>query len=171
MSRVGIREQVLNFIAFLVIQLPLVHRVVLFDKAFAFFYLGFLLLLPFRLSNSLQLLIGFFAGLFVDIFSNTPGIHAGVCVLIMFIRNWWVQIVIDDTEELVNINHITLKKIPFVIYLLPLIFVHHLFIFLIENGGFYLFGSLLIKVFFSSIFTFLVIFILNLLIVPRGRRV
>ncbi|MEQ9402239.1 MAG: Rod shape-determining protein MreD [Cyclobacteriaceae bacterium] len=170
MSRISIREQVLNFIALLLVQLPLLYRITLFDRAFGFFYVGFLLLLPFRLSRSWLLLAGFFTGLIVDIFSNTPGIHAGACVFIMFIRNGWLRIVNDDTEELVNINHISMRKTGLLIYLLPLVFVHHLLIFFIENGGFYLFGMLLSKTIFSSFFSFTIIFVLNYLIVPKSGR-
>ena len=169
MNRISIREQVLNFISLLLIQLPLLYRITLFDRAFGFFYIGFLLLLPFRLSQPYLLVIGFFSGLLVDVFSNTPGIHASSCVFIMFIRNSWLRIVQDDTEKLSNINHITLKKTELCIYLIPLILVHHLIIFIIENGGLYLFGMLLSKIFFSTLFSFVIIFVLNLLMIQKSR--
>lgn len=171
MSRISIKEQIFNLIALLLIQLPLLYRITLFDRAFAFFYVGFLLLLPLRLSPTYLLLLGFFTGLIVDVFSNTPGIHAGVCVFIMFIRNGWLRTILDDTEELVNINHATMRKLGFLAYLLPLLVVHHFLIFLIENGGFHLFGTLLSKTLFSSFFSFTVIFVLNLLIVPKVSRI
>lgn len=168
--RVSIKEQVFNFIALLLVQLPLLYKVVLFDRAFAFFYVGFLLLLPFRWNQSFLLLIGFFSGLIVDIFSNTPGIHAGASVFIMYIRFTWLRVVHDDLEDLVNINHMSLKNIGFSLYLLPLVLIHHFLIFLVENGGFHLFGMLLSKTIFSTFFSFTIIFVLNYLIVPKNVR-
>ena len=171
MSRINIREQVFNFIAMLLIQLPLLYRITLFERAFGFFYVGFLLLLPFNLSRNYLMIIGFFAGFIVDVFSNTPGIHAGACVFIMFIRNFWLRIVNDDTDELSNLNHVELKKTGLLIYAFPLIFVHHLVIFILENGGFHLFGFLFTKVIMSAVLSFIIVFVLNYLIVPKPRRI
>lgn len=170
MSRINIRELIFNFIALFVIQLPLLYRITLGDRAFGFFYIGFLILLPYRISRSYLLVTGFLIGLVVDVFSNTPGIHAGACVFIMYLRDLWLRIVIDDTEELTNINHISLKKTGFIFYAFPLVFVHHLIIFLVENGGLYLFGLLISKTILSALFSFTIIFVLNYLIVPKSRR-
>ena len=171
MSRFNIRELIFNFISLVVIQLPLLYRITIGDHAFAFFYVGFLLTLPFRLSRSYLLLIGFFVGLIVDVFSNTPGIHAGACVFVMYVRDLWLTIVHDDTEELTNINHVSLGKIGFVLFMLPPVLIHHFLIFTVENGGVHLFGTLMTKTLFSSIFSLVVIFVLNYLIVPAPRRI
>ncbi len=170
MIRVSIKEQILNFIMLLVIQLPLIHRIVLLEKAFGFFYVGFLLLLPTTLSRSRLMLIAFVSGLLVDVFSDTPGIHAGASVFIMFIRNFWLSVVNDDSKELVNVNMSSLKKSGFIYFLFPLVFIHHLLIFSLENGGFHHFGMLMEKVFFSSVFSFVIIFVINFLVAPNRQR-
>ncbi|SNS48185.1 rod shape-determining protein MreD [Ekhidna lutea] len=170
MNRVSIKEQILNLILLLLVQLPLVHRITLFDKSFGFFYVGFLLLLPRTWNRSYLMVIGFFSGLLVDVFTNTPGIHASASVFIMFIRNFWLNIVNDDFQELTNLNTETLKKTGFIYFTLPLIFIHHLLIFFIENGGFHLFWMVLSKVFFSTIFSGVIIFVINLAIAPNKRR-
>ena len=170
MNRVNVREQILNFVLLLLVQLPLVHRITFFDKAFGFFYVGFILLLPSTLSRTYLMLIGFLSGLAVDIFSSTPGIHASACVLIMFLRNFWLNIIDDDWKELTNLNIVSLRKIGFVLYLLPLVFIHHVIIFLVENGGFHLFNLTLSKVFFSTIFSTFIIVVINFLITSNRRR-
>ncbi len=171
MNRINIREQIFNCIALLFIQLPLLYRITLGDRIFGFFYIGFLLLLPFKVSRPYLLLAGFSTGLIVDVFSNTPGIHAGACVFVMYIRDLWLRIVIDDTEELTNINHISLKKTGFILFVFPLVFVHHVIIFLVENGGLHLFGLLISKAILSALFSFTIVFVLNYLIVPKARRI
>lgn len=170
MIRVSVKEQILNLIVLLMLQLPLIHRITLFDKAFGFFYVGFLLLLPTTWSRSYLLLIAFGSGLLVDVFSDTPGIHAGASVFIMFIRNFWLSVVNDDSKDLVNVNITTLKKTGFLYFTFPLILVHHFLIFSLENGGFHHFRMILEKVIFSAIFSCLIIFVINFLIAPNGKR-
>lgn len=171
MTRISIKEQILNLILLLLVQLPLVHRITLFDRAFAFFYVGFLILLPRTFSRSYLMVIGFFTGLLVDIFTNTPGIHASASVFILFSRNFWLSVVTDDAQEITNLNVASLKKSGFLYFIFPLVFVHHFLIFIIENGGFHLFGMVMSKAFFSSIFSTTVIFVINFIITPKRKRV
>ena len=170
MTRVSIREQIFNLILFLLVQLPLIHRITLFDKAFGFFYVGFLLLLPRILSRSYLMVIGFFTGLLVDVFTNTPGIHASSSVFILFIRNFWLNAVNDDTQEITNLNVASLKKSGFLYFTFPLVFVHHFLIFVIENGGFHLFGMVFSKIFFSTVFSTAIIFVINFIITSNRRK-
>ena len=168
MNKLSIREQVLNFIFLMLLQLPLIHRTTLFDKAFGFFYVGFLLLLPVGISRSNLMIIGFVLGLIVDIFSSTPGIHASACVAIMFARNFWLSILDDDWKELPNLNIATLKSAKFLLFILPLIFFHHLILFLVENGGFHQFMGVMERVFFSTLFSGVIVFVVAYVI--SGRR-
>ena len=170
MNRLNIKEQVLNLVFLLLLQLPLIHRITLFDVAFGFFYVGFLLLLPVGLSRSYLMLIGFISGLIVDVFTDTPGMHALSCVFILFIRNFWLSIINDDWIDLGNLNVVTLKKLGFIAYIFPLVFVHHLVLFSVENGGFHLFGMLMNKVFFSAIFSTMIIFAINFLMSANRRK-
>ncbi len=170
MTRINIKEQILNLILLLLVQLPLVHRMVLFEKAFGFFYVGFILLLPRTLSRTQLMLAGFLSGLLVDVFTNTPGIHASASVFVMFIRNFWLNVANDDAQEMTNLNMATLKKSGFVYFTFPLVFMHHFLIFTIENGGFHLFGMVIGKIIFSAIFSTLIIFVVNFAIVPTRRR-
>jgi hypothetical protein len=78
--------QVFYFIIYLILQVVLVQNMVLFDVAFCFLYLGFLLMLPFDAGAIKLMLMGLLMGLCVDIFYNSLGIHAAASVFIMYIR-------------------------------------------------------------------------------------
>ncbi|PID88040.1 MAG: hypothetical protein CSB06_02115 [Bacteroidia bacterium] len=54
-----------------------------------FFYLLFILTLPFEVSASLLLLFAFLTGGLVDIFSDTGGVHTAAAVLTAYIRPYW----------------------------------------------------------------------------------
>ncbi len=170
MTRISIREQILNLILFLLVQLPLVHRVMLFNEANGFFYVGFILLLPRTLSRSQLMLIGFFSGLLVDVFTNTPGIHASASVFVMFVRNLWLNVINDDSQELTNLNIPSLRKTGFIFFVFPLILIHHFLIFIIENGGFHLFGKVISRILFSTIFTTIIVFVVNYAVTNHKKK-
>ncbi len=60
--------------------------------------------MPFGVSRPVQLLLAFLLGLFVDIFYESPGIHASACVFTAYVRpvvlNWF------EPREGYNANHV-----------------------------------------------------------------
>lgn len=171
MIRINYIQQAFNLIVFLLLQIPLLHKLILFDKAFGFFYIGFILFLPYGLNRSLTMVIAFFSGLIIDVFSNTPGIHASACIFLAFSKDFWYNMVMGVSDDDVYLDWNNLKIWGSVGYLFPLIFIHHLIIFTIENGGFNSFGLLLSKIVYSSIYNFIVIFGLSFLTSPKARRI
>ena len=170
MIRIDLRYQIWLFVLLVIFQIPLLYKYVLFDVSFGFFYVGFLALFPYKTPPAIQLTVGFFVGLVMDIFSNTPGMHASASVLIMFAKDYWLVTVTEEPEDEVNTSVLTLGNLPTIIYLLPLIFVHHLIIFTVEYGRWAGYGQVLYKVFWSSILSFVTVFVIDFLIAPRKRR-
>ena len=162
--------QIIRFLAYTGIQVILLRNLVIFDVAFCFVYIGFLLFLPIEMERPVLMLIGFVSGLSIDIFYNSLGIHAASMVLIGFIRPTWINTLTPQGGYDTGIRP-TLDRMGFVwfvAYTFPLVFIHHLAIFYIEAGGFSMFFFTLVKVFSSAIFTFLVLFLVQLLF-NRGR--
>lgn len=58
-----------------------------------FLYPLFLMSLPFRLHAAFLVMCGFATGIIVDLFYDTPGVHAGASVLSAFVRPLWLQII------------------------------------------------------------------------------
>lgn len=171
MIRVNYREQLFNFFVFVGFQLLLLNKLVLFDSAFAFFYIAFLLFLPRLLGRPLQLLIAFLVGLLVDVFSSTPGMNASACVMMAFMRNFWLNTIYSDDEDQSSINAYNFGFIKFISFLFPLVFIHHLVLFTVENGGLTRVLPLAFKILSSSIFTTVMITIFSYLTSSRGRQV
>ncbi|MCP4460226.1 MAG: hypothetical protein GY816_19715 [Cytophagales bacterium] len=170
MNRKLIIRLVLYFLLLVVIQIPLLHNWVLYDVAFPFPYIGFVLLLPHTLQRSWSLVIAFFLGLLIDVFSNTPGLHASVSVFVAFVRVPWLEITTDSSiDELdLTIPHLGLTK--HTAFILPLIFIHHFLLFTLENEGLKWFGMLLSKVIGSTLFSYFLIWLVTLIVIPSGRR-
>ena len=163
---------IISFVAYVLVQGLVLQNAVLFDKAFCLLYVAFLLCLPVDLSVLALLLIGFVTGLSVDIFYDTLGMHASASVLIMFIRNYWLNMITPQggydigVTPTINLNGAQW----FIGYSVPLIFIHHLCLFFIEASAMGLFWFTLVKVLMSTVFTLVVIMITQFLFYYKSRR-
>jgi len=163
---------VISFFLHLAFQLVIMKNAVLFHSAFCFMYVAILLLLPVETSALFLMLLGFVTGIFVDMFYDSLGLHAISCVFIMYLRNFWLSRLTPqggyDTGVIPNVSMNGLQW--FLTYSIPLIFIHHAVLFFTEVGGFQYFGFTLLKVIFSTVFTTIVILIIQYLF-PVGRRI
>ena len=170
MSRVGVL-QIVSFFIYLFYQVLILQNVVLFHTAFCFLYVAYLLVLPVE-TNPLALMgVGFVMGFAVDLFYESIGVHAFACVLIMYLRNYWLNNLTpqggynsNDTPSL-SLNGLQW----FAVYAGPLVLIHHAALFFIEAGGFTLFWFTLWKIITSTFFTLIVILIAQFLF-PNRRR-
>ena len=170
MSRVSIL-QIVSFFVYLFYQVLILQNVVLFHTAFCFLYVAYLLMLPVE-TNTLTLMgIGFVMGFAVDMFYESIGLHAFACVLIMYLRNYWLNSVTPQGGYDSNATpSLAMSGTQwFVVYTMPLVFIHHTTLFFLEAGGLGMFGFTLWKAFASTLFTMLVIMIAEFLFPGRRR--
>ncbi len=146
MIRGGILQIVLFFV-YLILQVVLLKNLVLFNTSFCFLYVAFILLLPVEMSNLLLMLIAFLLGISVDIFYNSLGLHTIALVLLAYLRNYWLATITPQggydigTPPTLAANGLQW----FLVYTLPLVFVHHLVLFFVEASGFTLFWYTMLK--------------------------
>jgi len=170
MSRVSIL-QVISFFVYLFYQVLILQNVVLFHAAFCFLYVVYLLLLPVETNPIALMAIGFTMGFAVDMFYESIGLHAFACVLVMYARNYWLNSLTPqggyDSSSIPSMAYNGTQW--FLIYVTPLVFLHHAFLFFLEAGGFGMFWFTLWKVVASTLFTILAILIAQLLFPGRRR--
>lgn len=164
MTSRSIISQVLIFIFYLVLQIFFVRQLVLFDYAFCFVYVASIILLPFTVSKIILILLGFVAGITVDIFYNTVGANAAAMTLIAFLRPTVLSVLTPqrgyDDRQILTLNSMGLSW--FVTYAAALIFVHHFVLFLLEASDWGLFFPVMAKVICSTIFTTTIVVIIQL---------
>ena len=170
MNRLSIL-QVVSFFLYLLVQVVLLKNVVLFQTAVCFLYVAYLLLLPVDSTPMVLLTLGFIMGFVIDIFYDSLGLHAFSCIFIMYIRNYWLNLITPQGGYDSNVTpSLAMNGIQwFLVYSMPLIFIHHALLFYTEAGGFDLFCLTLWKVLFSTLFTTLVIVITQYLFPDRRR--
>ncbi len=125
-----------------------------------YMYVLFILLLPFETPGWLLLSLAFVLGISIDVFANTPGLHASATVLMAFLR----PLVLDYFAPRDGYMPGTFPRVYyygigwFFQYAAILIFAHHFFLFYIEVFRLSDFFITFRRVFFSGIFTlFLVV--------------
>jgi hypothetical protein len=160
-----------QFVIFVGLQILLLRNLVLFNTAFCFLYIGFLLFLPIQMPKVMLLLLAFVCGIAVDIVYDTIGINAAAAVLLAYLRPYVLLVLTprDDYEKSDSVNVHVMGWRWFSVYALFLIFVHHLALFFLELGSFRTVGFTLVKVLVSSVFTFVVLVIIQLLFFSARR--
>lgn len=166
------RNLILYLIAFVlyVLAQAFFKNLVLFNTSFCFLYVAFILLMPIETDNLFLMIAGFVIGFTVDIFYNSLGLHALTMVLIGYLRNYWLNTITPqggyDLGAMPNIPSQGVQW--FLVYMMPLIFIHHLTLFLVESAG-TLFWYSMLKTISSLLFTITVIVILQYLLPQRTR--
>jgi hypothetical protein len=150
---------IVSFFVYILVQVLILKNFILFDTAFCFVYVAFILLLPLEMGPLLLMFVAFATGFSVDLFYDSLGVNAAAGVFMAFVRPYWLRLITPrgGYEDIEIPNLKTMDFGWFFTYSLPLIFIHHAVLFYLEAGGFSLFFITLSKVFFSTILTFFVI--------------
>jgi hypothetical protein len=145
----------LVFVIYILLQVLVLRKFILFDYAFCFLYVGAILRMPQDISTTIMLLIGFVVGLVVDIFYNTTGMHAAACVAICFARNSIVKATFPtrglETEISFSLKGMGIGR--FAQYVLIMVLIHHIILFSIEANTTTLMWITAIKIISSVVFT------------------
>lgn len=169
MSRFNI-IQAISFFIYLFYQVLILKNIVLFDTAFCFLYVAYLFFLPVESNPLILMIAGFLMGFTVDIFYDSLGLHAFACVFVMYVRNYWLASITPqggyDSNDTPSIASHGMQW--FLVYTIPLVFMHHAVLFFIEAGGFGMFWFTLWKVITSTFFTTVVTLVVQYLF-PSGR--
>ncbi|MCI7008683.1 MAG: rod shape-determining protein MreD [Parabacteroides sp.] len=130
----NILRNAIYFVVFVLIQVLILNNIHFMRIATPFLYLYIILKLPVGESRSGQLFMAFLAGLLVDIFSNTPGMHAFACTLAGFFREEFIQMYMGkDLPEGIYPSYRVFGYSGFFRYVLTFVVLHHIALFLVES--------------------------------------
>lgn len=159
------------FVLYLMAQVMLFRQLVLFNTAFCFVYVAFILLLPIETNPMVLMLTGFLLGFGIDIFYDSLGLHALSLVFVAYLRNYWLGTITPqggyDAGQGPTLAVNGLQW--FMVYAIPLVFIHHAVLFFAEAGGFGIFWFTMSKVMTSLMFTMTVILLFQYFSLRRRR--
>ncbi|TLU89160.1 hypothetical protein [Dyadobacter sediminis] len=162
----SLREAIQYFLMillYLFLQIFFLRNMVAFNYAFCFIYIAGVLLLPADTDRMYLLLIGFAIGFTVDVFSNTFGMHASATVLIAYLRPFLIHYQMKSKgAERAEVGIRAQGFGAFLGYIFPLVLLHHAMLFFIEMNYFGMILYTLIRIGASTLFTTLLIILLEL---------
>jgi len=162
----------LRFFFLIFFQVLILNNINLGGYINPLFYVYFILLLPFNTPRWLLLVLSFFLGLGIDLFTNTPGLNAASCVVMAFFRPFVITLISSGPESLIGespaLKNQGLKW--FLYYSMILVLIHHLFLFYLEIFRFNEFFRTLVRALFSSAFTLFLIFLSQYFFSPREKE-
>ena len=136
-----------------------------------YLYMVFIMTLPFGITRGMLLILSFFTGLIIDLFSNTPGMHACACTLIGFVRPYFLKFIAfrneyreDGLPAMAEYGLAWYLK-----YTVLMVCTHHITLFFVEQFDTLFFWPTLLRIILSIASTIFFIIVLQLFM-PIGSK-
>ena len=134
-----------------------------------YIYPLFIILLPLKIQRPLLLVIAFITGLILDMFYDSPGLHASTLVVVAYVRNYILKFLeprdgynIDITPSIKNFGFNW-----FIIYSSILVFINVFWYFSVEAFSFHYISDIILKTIFSFIFSEIIILLYMIILNPE----
>jgi cell shape-determining protein MreD len=154
-------RNLLRFVVLVLFQVLILNNIQISGYLNPYVYVLFILLLPFETPHWLMLVTAFLLGLSIDLFSQTPGIHAFATVFMAFFRPVVLNVLSPrdgyGSGSYPRIFYYGLEW--FLKYSLTLIFIHHFVLFFMEVFRISGFFHTLLRVVASTVFSTLIVVI------------
>ncbi len=151
---------IIRFVMLVLLQGLIFNRFDLFGTYDPYICLVFILIFPIKINRIVFLIICFFFGIILDLFSNSYGINAAACLSIAFLRPYILNFVFGsffDPHGIKMMKHYFNDSSIYqkIIYLFTIIFIHHLILFSLEIFSVNHFNLIFIKTLNTSILSFI----------------
>jgi rod shape-determining protein MreD len=122
------------FILFILIQVLILNNIHFLRLVTPFLYLYFIVKMPVGFTSARVTFLSFLLGLIIDIFSNTPGMHAAACTFAGFARPAIIKVLMgDELPDALSPSFKTFGYGGFLRYVLVLVVLHHVTLFVVES--------------------------------------
>ena len=158
-----------RFILFLAAQILVFNNIDLFGYINPFPYILFIILYPVNGNKSVLLIVSFFLGIMMDLFSNSGGVHTAACLVLAYCRPFIFKTSFGLSYEYQTIkinDSLTPERFSFI---LIAVIIHHLVLFLLEVFKLNFLLEILLKTILSTLFTTLFCIIIIYIIKPSKR--
>ena len=167
----SILSYIIRFLLLAFAQVMILNNVHLHGLFNPYIYPLFILLLPIEMPAWLVLIVGFLCGLVIDLHSNSLGLHAAATTFVAFLRPYMINLLRPaagyQPEDKPTIS--SMGFLWFIVYAAVLVFMHHLFFFMIETLSFNQFLFVISKIAVSTLVSLAIIVTLQFLFYKRKR--
>lgn len=162
-------NSIIRFVVLILAQALLFNNINFMGYVNPYPYILFILLFPINNNRTLFVFLSFMLGLFVDIFSNSGGVHAAACVTIAYIRPAVLKFAFGMIYEHQTIKFSNTDFGNRLIYFSILIVIHHFIMFMLEIFNISNIILTLQKTLFSSIFTIILCVLISIFFSYKKR--
>ena len=152
-------RNIIRFIVLVLVQVLIISNIQISGFIVPYFYILFILLMPFETPKWVLLVSAFALGLMVDLFTQTPGMHAAASVFMAFLRPYILEMSAPrdgyETSTFPRLHYYGFQW--FLRYTVILVLAHHFILFYIEVFRFSEFFSTFLRVLLSSLFSVILI--------------
>lgn len=164
MIRILIKYAIM-FVALVLVQVLIFNQVQFIGFINPYVYILFVLLLPLSTPKYALLILSFFLGLVIDVFSNSLGIHSAATVFIAYARPLIIRAISSREEDMSDYPGLLQNKLSwFVRYVTIMVVIHHLLLFYIEVFTLANFFNTLYRALISSLFSIIIIVLSQFLV-------
>ena len=145
-------QNIFRFILLVLFQVLVLNNIQFLGYINPYLYVLFILSLPVQMPRWFLLILAFVLGLTIDIFSNTPGIHAFATVLVAFFKDGIIKL-FTNLEEGNNPtpSFHTFGVSAYIKYVVLIVIIHHFTLFILEAFSFSHFWILSAKILLSAL--------------------
>lgn len=145
---------ILRFILVLGIQVVLINNLHFLGICTPYIYIVVLMLLPVRIPRWVEMLIGAFVGLVIDINCNSLGTHMAACILISYIRPFFIKSNVSDSERISESpDSMSIGWPNYIKMVCTLTIIHHTTLFFLAAFSLHHFWITILQIVVSSIVT------------------
>ena len=145
-----------QMIGLVLLQVLILNRICLFGYVTPLFYIWMIIRFDSSMKRYSVLLWAFFLGLFIDLFSGTPGLNAASATLLAMLQPVLVKLFVPlDRHDVVVPCSAVMGGRPFAGYLLIMTVLHHTVYFILRSIPLGDWSVLVLKVVFSTLLTFI----------------
>ncbi len=141
-----------TFLVLILLQLLIFNNIEFSGYVNPYVYVMFILILPVAIPSWILLILAFLTGFVIDLFSGTIGVHAFATVMAGFVRPWVLSLNVtaEVLEPDMSPSSYRNGLRWFLVYVVTVVFIHHLALFFIEIFSLKYFFHTLLRVLLST---------------------
>lgn len=171
MEAISILKKIGQIILLVLLQVLLLNKINLFGYVTPMLYIWITIKAANNISQSGLLLLSFFTGLAVDMFTGTPGMNSAAITLLAFLQPFIFKLFVTyDRREQIIPSIDTMRRGPFIGYVTLCVIIHHLFYYVLKSIPVADWSMLIAKVLFSTVLTVLLIVVVEGSYVKNAKR-
>jgi hypothetical protein len=169
----SIIKYIVRFVLLILVQVFVLDNIRLHQLITPYIYMVFILWLPFSMNRSWSMIVAFLLGITLDSFQQHPGFHAAACVFMAYLRPFLINLLIPQEGAESNYGEPSIQSmgglLPYMIYAGILVFLHNVWLFLLQAWQFEDTWYFISKTFLSTAVC-LVLILITEMIFPRKQR-